>query len=323
MQLKIKRSQRNSQGLVGSKLFYVLDARAELTAEELSAAQRYGLMGQVVYNSKASEEALAKSRAHNESGSWKGTFSSFAYLALAAMNLNITINGLIKGTHIECKDLDELLGAEEALIEACKNLRTYLETAKTFDGREVILDFTTPEPEVIAPGAVVKPPQISAPAQGSVAAAPALAPVPVSPAPPVPPVSASPARPPVSGGDIPAMPPEAAPLPPPHNGGSAQVPDMSAKPVAPADVEIAPPFSGDLPPVPPVDAPYVPGSDFAQPQLTRLSDGSYSADAVEMPSGMTDFLARAKESFSRLNPVQQIGVAVAGLVVFIMILRML
>ena len=86
-------------------------------------------------------------------GDWRylGSMAkSLAYTALAAMRLNVTINSLQQGQHIECKSLDELLGAEEAILEACKNLRTYLETAATFDGREVLVDFSTGEPEVVA-----------------------------------------------------------------------------------------------------------------------------------------------------------------------------
>ena len=36
---------------------------------------------------------------------------------------------------------DELLGGEAAIIEACQNLKAYLETALTFDGREELHEF--------------------------------------------------------------------------------------------------------------------------------------------------------------------------------------
>ena len=71
------------------------------------------------------------------------------------MRLTITIASLERGQHIELKSLDELLAAEDAIMEACRTLRAYLETAATFDGREVLFDFSTEEPTVIAqaPGA--------------------------------------------------------------------------------------------------------------------------------------------------------------------------
>jgi hypothetical protein len=34
-----------------------------------------------------------------------------------------------------------LLGAEGAIMDACKNLKAYLDTAQTFDGREEVLEF--------------------------------------------------------------------------------------------------------------------------------------------------------------------------------------
>lgn len=71
-------------------------------------------------------------------------------MAMAALKLNITIGSLQKGQHVECKSLDELLAAEDAILTACKNLKAFLETAATFDGREVLIDFDTAEPVIIA-----------------------------------------------------------------------------------------------------------------------------------------------------------------------------
>src|SRR3546814_10949521 len=63
---------------------------------------------------------------------------------------------------MECKSLDELLGAEDAIMTACQNLKAYLQAASTFDGRETLIDFdgdvptivaqaSTPNPQVVAP----------------------------------------------------------------------------------------------------------------------------------------------------------------------------
>jgi hypothetical protein len=46
----------------------------------------------------------------------------------------------MKGVHIECKSMDELLGAEHAIVEAAQNLKAHLQTAVTFDGREAIIE---------------------------------------------------------------------------------------------------------------------------------------------------------------------------------------
>jgi len=54
----------------------------------------------------------------------------------AALSLRITVSSLIAGVHAECKSMEELLGAENSIVQAAQNLRAYLDTATTFDGRE-------------------------------------------------------------------------------------------------------------------------------------------------------------------------------------------
>ena len=58
--------------------------------------------------------------------------------------------------------MDELLGAEDAMMTACGNLRGYIETAASFDGREVLYDFSTGEPQILAHAATPNP-QLIAP----------------------------------------------------------------------------------------------------------------------------------------------------------------
>ena len=62
------------------------------------------------------------------------------FLVLAKMGLSITVASLQKGHQIMCADLAELLDCENAIVEACKNVRGYLEAAETFDGREIVVD---------------------------------------------------------------------------------------------------------------------------------------------------------------------------------------
>jgi hypothetical protein len=145
MQLKMRRSQRSS-GILGKTVMFMLDARLDLTAEEAANVKKYKLGDQVIYNSAASRkhlEAAADARAR------ESFLSTAARTAMHRLSLNITIDGLTKGQHIECKDLDELLGAEEALRQAAQATHTYLEVAQTFDGREVIYDLD-PEQAVAA-----------------------------------------------------------------------------------------------------------------------------------------------------------------------------
>jgi len=175
-------------------VIFCLDARIQLTPEEQANVNRYKLGSQVIYNSEASKRHLAKSETAQSTGTAGGIAKSFVSLAMAALNLNITINGLQRGQHIECKSLDELLGAEEALMEACKNLRAYLDTAASFDGREVLVDFSGKEPAVVS---TAPPPMLAAPSPQTASpppvyeaapeapgAVPSLAPVPPYQSPP-------------------------------------------------------------------------------------------------------------------------------------------
>ena len=147
MQLKLKRSQR-AAGLMGGKVLFVLDARADLSAEEKRLVQKYKLGNLVVYDSDTRKKhAEAGYGQFDEAASsgvgrslWKNA-RGLASAAMMALSLRVTIDGLMSGQHIECKDLDELLGAESAILDACKSLKSYLETSLTFDGREEVIEF--------------------------------------------------------------------------------------------------------------------------------------------------------------------------------------
>lgn len=144
MQLKLRRSQTTS--MMG-KVLFCLDARADLSQEEKHLIQKYKLGKMSIYDSAAKAKQLASAGAALAGGSLlKGTIN----LAMSKLSLSISIDSLTQGHHIELKDLDELLGAEQAVIEGCQHLRTYLEAAATFDGREVTIDFSQPIESVAA-----------------------------------------------------------------------------------------------------------------------------------------------------------------------------
>lgn len=148
MQLKLKRTQR-SGGLMGGKIIFALDARADLSADEKALVQKYALGKTVVYDSEARKKRAEAAYGHFDEAAagasagrslWKNA-RGIASAAMMALSLRVTVDGLVSGQHIECKDLDELLGAEGAIRNACENLKAYLETAGTFDGREEVLEY--------------------------------------------------------------------------------------------------------------------------------------------------------------------------------------
>jgi hypothetical protein len=158
MLLKLRRSQRDS-GVLTKTVVFCLDAWVEFTPEEQQHIVRYKLQNQVIYNSEASKQYLARSEAAQREGTVRGSLRGLALAAMAATRLNISIASLHRGQRVECKSLDELLGAQEAIMTACENLKGYLDTAATFDGREVLFDFSTGVPELVAqaPGLVLTP----------------------------------------------------------------------------------------------------------------------------------------------------------------------
>jgi hypothetical protein len=149
MQLKLKRSQRQG-GVMGGKLLFCLDARVELTAQEADDVRKYKLGSMCIYNSEASKKHLTAGMTSLATGNALGIGKAAFSMVMHRLNTNITIDGLVRGTHIECKDMDELLGAEESVMEACQNLRAYLDTAATFDGQEVVIDYSTGQPKLAA-----------------------------------------------------------------------------------------------------------------------------------------------------------------------------
>lgn len=140
MQLKLKRSLKET-GMLTKTVIYCLDAVAQFTQEEADAISKYKLGAQVIYSSEAAKQrGMAAVDAINQGGVG-GLVKGWAHIAMAKLSLVVTVNSLVSGQHIECKDMDELLGAESAIYTACQNLRQYLDVAKTFDGRESIVDF--------------------------------------------------------------------------------------------------------------------------------------------------------------------------------------
>jgi hypothetical protein len=148
MQLKLKRSQR-AAGLMGGKIMFILDARAYPSTDEQTLIKKYNLGSELVYDSEERKQADASNKAHLEAAGAGGSARGAVYhtarglvgIALAGLKLRITIDSLTKGEHIECKSMGELLGAQNAIVQSCDNLKAYLESAETFDGRESVLEF--------------------------------------------------------------------------------------------------------------------------------------------------------------------------------------
>jgi hypothetical protein len=154
--LKLKRSQRD--GMMG-KVIFILDARMELSAEDAALVKKYRLGDRVVYESEARKKHAEATKMHAEStrdrpsvlaspekqamGAAKSLYRvarAGVSAAMTALSLRITIDSLSNGVHVECKSLEEMTEAENAIVTAAKNLKGYLANATGFDGREELIE---------------------------------------------------------------------------------------------------------------------------------------------------------------------------------------
>jgi hypothetical protein len=157
MVLTIKKSQTTS--LLG-RVIFMIDARMDVAAEERRLVGRYGLGDLLVYSSTGSDKQLAAMKARTEStkvhlGFWARATEELidafrmlltlsmagAHATMAAYDLKITASKLLRGVHIHCTDMDEVIVAKNAIVQAGKNLRNYLDVAQSFDGSEEIHEF--------------------------------------------------------------------------------------------------------------------------------------------------------------------------------------
>ena len=154
--LKLKRGER--AGALG-KIIFTLDARIDVSAENCALIEKYKLGGRIIYESANREKYREKARQNAENTrdqpsllaspgaqAW-GIAKTLGRVGAAAVNatvsalsLRITVNSLMKGVHVECKDMAELMEAENAIVEAGQNLKAEIEAATTFTGEERVIE---------------------------------------------------------------------------------------------------------------------------------------------------------------------------------------
>ncbi len=127
MKLRLNKSQRTA-GLA-KKVVFTLGAQVDLSAQEQDYVNRYKMGKEIVY----SKERVQVER--DDYASAKGIMRNLSALAL---NLKISVNDLVTGRTIECKDILEIIDAEESIREACKGLKGMLDACSGFEGEEII-----------------------------------------------------------------------------------------------------------------------------------------------------------------------------------------
>jgi hypothetical protein len=125
MKLLLRRDQR-AGGMLGNKMVFVLHVRADVAQHEKDAIQKYKLGDCMLY---------AREQLRVEEESLKGVAK---FWLKHMLNLTIQVRELVDGKTIECKDIMEMLAAEDQVREAAQNFVIMLRSAMGFGGEEVV-----------------------------------------------------------------------------------------------------------------------------------------------------------------------------------------
>lgn len=121
MQLHLSRSQKS--GMMGGVKF-TLTIKSTLTEEERTNVSKYKLGDMLLYEQGSEKMASAK--------------STVGFLAARFTQLRITINDMVQGKSLECKDILDMMAAEEQIKDAAERFHLMLMAAAKFEGEEVI-----------------------------------------------------------------------------------------------------------------------------------------------------------------------------------------
>ena len=123
MKLLLRRDQRS--GLLG-KMIFSLEVRAEISDDERTRIGKYKLGKELLY---------VRNTEMPPGEGWSGLGKA---LMFHAMNLTVSVNDLVGGKKIECKDILEMLAAEQQIKDAAVNFGRILEAASHFGGEQII-----------------------------------------------------------------------------------------------------------------------------------------------------------------------------------------
>ena len=125
MKLLLRRNQK--AGMMGmGKIVFSLEVRAELTPEEQANVDKYNMGDVLLYSRK------------EFSGPTEGIKGLGAALMFRMTNLSIQVDDLRKGKKIDCKDIVEMMAAEQQVREAAATFKGVLEAAAGFKGEEIV-----------------------------------------------------------------------------------------------------------------------------------------------------------------------------------------
>ena len=124
MKLLIRRDQKSS--LIGGKITFTMDVRADISEEERANIKKYKLGDTMLYESHVVLDKGA------------GLLGLASRLAHKAFTISVSVNDLAGGKHIEFKDIMEMIAVEEYIKDAARNFMDVLRAAAGFGGEEVL-----------------------------------------------------------------------------------------------------------------------------------------------------------------------------------------
>jgi hypothetical protein len=105
---------------------FTLDVRAQVSDDEIRNINKYKLGKTTLY----SRGELA------DPG--KGLLGAASRLAFKMTNISVSVDDLVRGKHLEFKDIVEMLSVIEQIKEAAQNFKAVLDAAAHFGGEEAI-----------------------------------------------------------------------------------------------------------------------------------------------------------------------------------------
>ncbi len=133
MELLLSKSQKS--GMLSSTITFILNIKTKLTDEEMALVKKYKMGKEVVY------EKLPITAAAAGMGGIAGALTS---ITAKALKLVFTVDDLVKGRTIECKDILDMIAAEQQIRDAADGFWGILQASKNFEGEEVV---TYPRPD--------------------------------------------------------------------------------------------------------------------------------------------------------------------------------
>lgn len=159
MHLLIRRRQHDDEGWLWTSTIFELEGRLDLDEEEHYLFEKHKLGERVIYNSDAFLQNLYEADRYREAaakieldlndpnkdapsliGGLADIVSNSAlaltYNILGKISLQLTLQDLLKGFHVESEDLEEILTVDRRTRESVEFVASYLDVACTFDGSE-------------------------------------------------------------------------------------------------------------------------------------------------------------------------------------------